>query len=206
MKRTSTVVIVFLALMAASSVLAVDYDPACLKQCQKEYRACRAAGHPMDACLADFDGCKMGCVVENPDVDGDGILNGVDNCPYKANAGQEDYDCDGTGNVCDGSDNPALRNCQQSLVGSDIVDNKFFCPGMPPRYIRTTIEYVYNNQCEAKRCVGPKPYQEQWLPRSFTSTEPGYSDCPVYWLTGNGSDYECQAGDPDWDIEWPCLF
>lgn len=37
----------------------------------------------------------------NEDTDNDGIINLSDNCPYSANAGQEDMDTDGTGDVCD---------------------------------------------------------------------------------------------------------
>ncbi len=35
------------------------------------------------------------------DVDGDGIVDRVDNCPSNANSNQEDVDSDGTGDVCD---------------------------------------------------------------------------------------------------------
>lgn len=35
------------------------------------------------------------------DTDGDGVPNSLDNCPFIANAGQEDTDSDGTGNACD---------------------------------------------------------------------------------------------------------
>jgi hypothetical protein len=35
------------------------------------------------------------------DADGDGILDGDDNCPYTYNPGQEDSDGDGVGNVCE---------------------------------------------------------------------------------------------------------
>jgi hypothetical protein len=41
------------------------------------------------------------CEDAGADSDNDGILNGVDNCPYTANPGQEDGDGDGAGDVCD---------------------------------------------------------------------------------------------------------
>ena len=40
----------------------------------------------------------------NGDADGDGVLNGVDNCPNTANADQADADGDGIGDVCEDSD------------------------------------------------------------------------------------------------------
>ena len=56
-----------------------------------------------------------------PDADGDGVINGCDNCRDTANAAQTDSDGDGTGNVCDPdfdgdatiglSDYNAFRSC-----------------------------------------------------------------------------------------------
>jgi hypothetical protein len=40
----------------------------------------------------------------NPDTDGDGHLDGSDNCPVAANPGQADFDGDGEGDVCDLND------------------------------------------------------------------------------------------------------
>lgn len=40
-------------------------------------------------------------VAAGSDLDGDGLLAGVDNCPVAANPDQADYDLDGMGDVCD---------------------------------------------------------------------------------------------------------
>ncbi len=42
--------------------------------------------------------------VINPDIDGDGVNNDIDNCPSIANTDQLDTDNDGNGNVCDDDD------------------------------------------------------------------------------------------------------
>jgi hypothetical protein len=57
------------------------------------------------------------------DEDGDGVLNGVDNCPNDANPLQEDADGDGIGDACD-----------PNLVDSDgdgLVDGDDNCPSTP---------------------------------------------------------------------------
>ena len=44
----------------------------------------------------------------DPDRDGDGISDSLDNCPMRANPDQADFDSDGEGNVCDANDIQAL--------------------------------------------------------------------------------------------------
>lgn len=44
----------------------------------------------------------------SPDNDGDGVVNLLDNCPLISNAGQEDSDGDGVGDVCSQQDSGAL--------------------------------------------------------------------------------------------------
>ena len=55
------------------------------------------------------------------DADGDGISNGVDNCPAVANADQKDTDGNGIGDACQQnpqSPTPAVKNCNKSAPKS----------------------------------------------------------------------------------------
>jgi hypothetical protein len=74
------------------------------------------------------------------DSDGDGVADGVDNCPSVANANQSDMAGDGIGNVCDSdkdgdavanvSDNcPSVQNADQKDSDSDGIGDA--CDGTP---------------------------------------------------------------------------
>jgi len=63
-----------------------------------------------------------------PDADGDGVADAVDNCPNTANANQADSDGDGLGNVCDNCVTTTNAN-QNDTDGDGVGDLCDNCPG-----------------------------------------------------------------------------
>ena len=53
----------------------------------------------------------------DPDSDGDGISDSLDNCPMRANSDQADFDSDGEGDACDANDIQAL--CSDATEPAD---------------------------------------------------------------------------------------
>jgi hypothetical protein len=85
---------------------------------------------PDDAHGADTD--------PNADSDGDGIPDGVDNCPFVANADQHDEDRDGVGDVCD--------NCPH--VANPLQENDFeTAKGLPADDLGDACDREASRQC-----------------------------------------------------------
>ncbi len=63
-------------------------------------------------------------IVVAVDSDGDGVLDGVDNCPVTSNAGQEDLDADGVGDACDS----CPQDGDNDVDGDGVCGNTDNCP------------------------------------------------------------------------------
>ncbi len=86
-------------------------------------------GDVCDPC--PFDASDSCAAAAANDIDGDGVANGVDNCPLTSNEGQADADLDGHGDVCDSCDqpNPGLLACS---VGVEAIQNPDHPDHVPP--------------------------------------------------------------------------
>ena len=71
-------------------------------------------------------------VEPSADTDGDGILDGVDNCPFDSNAGQDDGDSDGVGDICDVF--PADPADWFDTDGDGVGDNSDAFPNDPTKW------------------------------------------------------------------------
>ncbi|MDQ3219614.1 MAG: thrombospondin type 3 repeat-containing protein, partial [Acidobacteriota bacterium] len=72
------------------------------------------------------------------DDDGDGVLDGADNCPLNANADQADFDLDGIGDACDPATGPPTNKNQCKNGGWMRFDTPSFGnQGDCTRFLRT---------------------------------------------------------------------
>jgi hypothetical protein len=76
-----------------------------------------------------------------PDVDGDGVIDSADNCPFSPNLDQLDTDSDGVGNACDNCLNHA--NPRTSLSATGVWATLTGCQ-------RDDDHDGYGNRCDAK--------------------------------------------------------
>ena len=75
----------------------------------------------------DADGLSDAC---DPDADGDGANNEVDNCPNNYNPGQGDADLDGVGDICDNCpDDYNPDQIDSDSDGDGVADACDACPG-----------------------------------------------------------------------------
>ncbi len=90
--------------------------------------------------VTDDNGCMFitTCIVDaiDPDTDGDGFVNSVDNCPTMFNPGQEDSNNDGTGDVCTCDENvaplvntPGIHQSAYASLSADSVWTNYCTEG-----------------------------------------------------------------------------
>lgn len=97
-------------------------DPVCGRSCGTCDNGCSCEG---GACTAD-------CI--DPDTDGDGIIDIMDNCPYIANPLQENMDFDAYGDVCDCDiDADGVENNNVGCPFVETPDNCVFVPNVNQR-------------------------------------------------------------------------
>ena len=69
--------------------------------------------------LDGHDNDCNGIVDDVPDADGDGAVDGWDNCTWVSNPTQADFDADGKGDACDDTDQDGLFDDQELALGTE---------------------------------------------------------------------------------------
>jgi len=109
------------------------------------------------------------CGEAEPDGDGDGVGDSVDNCPSDYNPDQTDTDGDGMGDACDDDDdNDAFDDSVESYVATDPLDD---CPDSPsddawPLDINMdTVITVAGDALNFRNRIGAAPGSPEWWQR-----------------------------------------
>ncbi|HEV8580799.1 MAG TPA: thrombospondin type 3 repeat-containing protein [Thermoanaerobaculia bacterium] len=153
----------------------------CQDDCGASYHECSIScgGNCDQLCLDDYNYCMNNC--QYWDTDGDGVLDGSDNCPSTANSNQADCDGDGSGNVCDSLNGNFVPSGSQSVCASDRDDHVW----------GYTIEVTYQQTyVDTSSCFSP-PRNKHFVYTSYcTFTLNEYSCCQGATLE-NSDDHIC---------------
>jgi len=141
MKKIFSVLIGILVLLVAVSFAFGETNP--VKECNVAAKAAKAncrnvyeeGSDPFVACIHQVNMLQGMCRELYKDDDGDGVLNGVDNCRYVYNPGQEDTDNDMIGDLCDVCPRDEFNDADNDGIcksdGDCNDNNPLIHPGVP---------------------------------------------------------------------------
>lgn len=143
------------------------------------------------------------------DADGDGVEDGSDNCPDDANAGQEDGDLDGLGDVCDfGPDTTLPDDSDPPTVSIDATEPAYaHVPGhhWAPPWTYALVSWA-NNTAFTGKAVDTQT--DVVKVRGFLK----FQDCPPYWANpfgvvrcgvwGSGGLVTAQGLEVSWKVDF----
>ena len=142
-----------------------------------------------EVCNGLDDDCDNLVDEETTDADGDGVCDGIDNCPAIANADQADADGDGMGDACDSCSNDPENDVDGDGICGD-VDN---CPSNANSGQEDSDCDTVGDECDV--CPGGDD--------SVDNNNDGIADCSQLlnyaayssaWKCGTNKIYVCHSG------------